>query len=153
MYFLHFRCCCSVANSCPTLCNPMDYSTPDFPVLHYPLEFAQNHVIESMMPSRLLILCHPIVLLLSIFPNIRDFSNESVVHITWPKYWSVSFSISSSSEYSGLISLKIDWFDLLLSNVLSGIFYNITVWRHQLFGTLPSLWSSSHNRTWPLGRP
>ena len=119
MYFLHFRCCCSVANSCPTFCNPMDYSTPDFPVLHYPLEFAQNHVIESMMPSRLLILCHPIVLLLSIFPNIRVFSGESTLPIRWPKYW--SFSISPSNEYSRLISFRIDWFDFAVQGTLTSL--------------------------------
>ena len=66
--------------------------------------------IESMMPSNHLILCRPLLLLPSIFPRIRIFSNESVLHIRWPKYWSYSFSISPSSEYSGLISFKMDWF-------------------------------------------
>ena len=69
--------------------------------------------IESMMPSNHLILCHPLLLLPSIFPSIRVFSNESVLHIRWPKYWSFNFSISPSNEYSGLISFRIDWFDLL----------------------------------------
>ena len=69
--------------------------------------------IESMMPSSHLILCHPFLLLPSIFPSIRVFSNESVLHIRWPKYWSFSFSISSSNEYSGLISFRVAWFDLL----------------------------------------
>ena len=69
--------------------------------------------IESVMPSNQLILCRPLLLLPSIFPSIRVFSNVSVLHIKWPKYWSFSFSISPSNEYSGLISLKIDWFDLL----------------------------------------
>ena len=69
--------------------------------------------IESVMPSKHLILCHPLLLLPSIFPNIRVFSNESALHIKWPKYWSFSFSISPSNEYSGLISFRIDWFDLL----------------------------------------
>ena len=69
--------------------------------------------IDSMMPSNHIILCHPLLLLPSIFPSIRVFSNESVLHIRWPKYWSLSFSISPSSEYSGLISFRIDWFDLL----------------------------------------
>ena len=69
--------------------------------------------IESVMPSNHLILCHPIFLLPSIFPSIRVFSNESVLRISWPKYWSFSFSISPSNEYSGLISFRIDWFDLL----------------------------------------
>ena len=69
--------------------------------------------IESVMPFNQFILCHPLVLLLSIFPSIRVFSNESVLHIRWPKYWSLSFSLSPSNEYSGLISFRIDWFDLL----------------------------------------
>ena len=69
--------------------------------------------IELMMPSNNLILCHPLLLLPSIFPNIRGFSNESVLHIRWPKYWSFSFSISPSNEYSGLISFRMDWLDLL----------------------------------------
>ena len=69
--------------------------------------------IEPVMPSNHLILCHPLFLLPSIFPSIRVFSNESVLYIRWPKYWSVSFSSSPSNEYSGLISLRIDWFDLL----------------------------------------
>ena len=69
--------------------------------------------LESVMPSRHLILCHPLLLLHSIFPSIRVFSNESVLHIRWPKYWSFSFSISPSSEYSGLISFRRDWLNLL----------------------------------------
>ena len=69
--------------------------------------------IESVMPSHYLILCHPLLLPPSIFPSIRNFSSESVLHIRWSKYWSFSFNISPSNEYSGLISLKIDWFDLL----------------------------------------
>ena len=70
--------------------------------------------IESMMPSNHLILCHPLLLLPSIFPSIRVFSIESVLHIRWPKYWSFSFSISPSNEYLGLISFRMDWFDLLV---------------------------------------
>ena len=69
--------------------------------------------IEPLMPSNHLILCHPLLLLPSIFPSIKDFSNESALHIRWPKYWSFSFSISPSNEYWGLISFRIDWFDLL----------------------------------------
>ena len=121
MYFFYICRCCSVANSCPTLCNPMDYSTPGFPFLHYPPEFAQTHVIESMIPSRLLLLCHPILLLLSIFPNIRVFSSESTLHIRWPKYW--SFSISPSNEYSRLISFRIDWFDFAVQGTLTSLFH------------------------------
>ena len=106
--------CCSVVKSCPTLCDPMDCSTPGFPVLHYLLEFAQIHVYwVSDAIQCYLMLCSPLLLLPSIFPSIRVFSNESALHIMWPKYWSFSFNISPSNEYSELISFKIDWLDLL----------------------------------------
>ena len=78
-----------------------------------PPEFAQTNVTESVMPSNHLILCHPLLLLPSILPSIRVFSNESVLHIRWPKYWSFDFSISPSNEHSGLISFRMDWLDLL----------------------------------------
>ena len=89
----------------------MDCSTPGFPVLHYVQSLLKLMSIESVMPSNHLILCHPILLLPSIFPSIRVFSNESALCIRWPTYW--SFSISPSNKYSGLISFKIDWLDLL----------------------------------------
>ena len=92
------------------LCNPMDCSTPGFYVFQYFLEFAKTHVAWVSDAFNHIILCHPI-LLTSIFPSIRAFSNESALHIRWPKYW--SFSISPSNEYSGLTSIRIDWFDLL----------------------------------------
>ena len=91
----------------------MDCSMPGFPVHHQLLELAQTHVRESVMPSNHLILCCPFLLLPSIFPSIRVFSNESALRIRWPKYWTFSFSISPSNEYSGLISFRIDWFDHL----------------------------------------
>ena len=93
--------------------------------------------IALVMPSSHLLLWHPLLLLPLIFPSIRDFSNESAVHIRWPKYWSSSF-ISHSSEYSGLISLKIDWFDLQLSKGFPGVFSSNTVRRHQFFSQGPS---------------
>ena len=104
-------CCCSVAKSSLTLCDPMNCSMPDFPVLYHFLEFAQLMFIESVMPSNHLILCHPLLLLPSIFPSIKVFSNELALCVRWPKYW--NFSISPSNEYSELISFKINWFDLL----------------------------------------
>ena len=91
----------------------MDCSTPGFPALHSLPKFAQTQSIELVIPSNHLILCHPLLLLPSVVPSIRVFSNESVLHIRWPKYWSFSFGISHSNEYSQLISFRIDWFDLL----------------------------------------
>ena len=107
-----FYCCCSVAQLCLTLCDPVDSSTPGFPftISRSLLKFMS---IESVMPSNHLILCHPHILLPSVFPSIRLFSSELALYIRWPKYRSFSFSISPSNEYSGLISFRIDWFDLL----------------------------------------
>ena len=95
--------------------------------------------IVSMMPFNHLILCCPFLLPTSIFLSIRVFSNESVLPIRWPKYWSFSFSISHSNEYSGLISFKMDWLDLLAVKGLSRVFSNTTVEKHQFFGAQLSL--------------
>ena len=102
-----------VVKMCLTLCNSMDRSTPGFPVLHHLREFVQTHITstELMMPSNHFILCHPLLLLPSIFPSIRVLSNESALHISWLKYW--SFSITPSNEYLVLTSFKMDLFDLL----------------------------------------
>ena len=105
-------CCCSVTQSCPALCHPMDCRMPDFPVLHHHPELAQTHIIESVMSSNHLILGRPRLLLPSIFPSIRV-SNKLALRISWPKYWIFSFSISPSNKYSGLISFRMDWLDLL----------------------------------------
>ena len=96
----------SVAQSCTTLCDPMDCSTPGFLVHHQTQSLLKLMSTESVMPSNHLILCHPLLLLPSILPSIRVFSSESVLHIRWPKFWSSSFSISPSNEYSGLISFR-----------------------------------------------
>ena len=127
--------CCSVAKSCPTICDPVECSTPGFPVLHYLLEFAQTHVHWVSDAIQPFILCFPLLLLPSIFPIIWVFSNESVLCIRWPKYW--SFSISPSNEYSGLISFRIDWFDLLavqgtLKSLLQHHSLNASILRHSL---------------------
>ena len=98
--------------------------------------------IEVTMPSNHLILCHPL-LLPSICHSMRVFSNESALHIKWPKYWSFSFSISPSNEYSGLISFRIGWLDLHESKGLSRVFSSTTVQKHQFFSTQLSLWSDS----------
>ena len=102
----------SVPQSCLTLWDPMDWSMPGFPAHHQLWSLLKLMSIESVMPSNHLILCRPRFLPLSIFPRIRVFSNESVLHIKWSKYWSFSFSISPSNEDSGLSSFRMDWLDL-----------------------------------------
>ena len=104
----------SVAQPCPTLWDPVDCSTPGLPVHHQLPEFTQTHI---YWVSDAIQLSHPLLSPSpppSIFPSIRIFSNESVLHIRWPKYWSFSFNISLSNEYSGLISFRIGWLDLLM---------------------------------------
>ena len=108
---MHFLC--QFSHSVISDCDPMDCSMPGFPILHQHLELLKLKSIESVMPYNHLILCHPLLLLPSIFPSIRVFSSKSVLRIRWPKYWSFIFSISPSNEYSGLISFRIDWLDLL----------------------------------------
>ena len=102
--------------------------------------------IKSVMPSNHHILCRPLLLLSSIFPSIRVFSNELVLCIRWPKYWSFSFSISPSSGYSGLTSFRMDWISLQ-SKGLSNIFFKTAVQKHQFFGTQLSLKSNFHIHT------
>ena len=101
--------------------------------------FLRFMFIDSLMSSNHLILCSPLLLLPSIFPSIRVFSNESALHIRWPKYWSFSFSINPSNEYSGLISFRIDWFDLLAVQGLSRVFSSTTLQKLQFFCAQPSL--------------
>ena len=103
----------SVAQSCPTLCDPVNRSTPGLPVHHQLLEFTQTHVhrvSDAIHTSHAL---SSLLLLPPIPPSIRVFSNESTLRMRWPEYWSFSFSISPSNEYSRLISFRIDWFDVL----------------------------------------
>ena len=104
-------CVCSVPESHPTLCNPMNCTTPGSSVLTVSWSLLKFMSIELVMLSNHLILCHPLLLLPSIFPRIRVFSKELALCIRWPKYW--SFSICPSNEYSGFISFMMDWFDLL----------------------------------------
>ena len=105
--------CCSMARSCLTLCDTIDSSTPGFRVLHYLQAFVQTHVHWVDDATQPFILCCPLLLLPLIFPSMRVFLSELALHIRWPKDWSFSFSISPSNEYSGLISFRIDWIDLL----------------------------------------
>ena len=141
-------CCCSVTQSCPSLCNPMDCSTPGFPVLHHHTEPAQTHVHcvnDASQASHPLLSPSPLP---SVFSSIRVFSNELALGIRWPKYWSFSFSIS-------ILNMNIqDWFPLgltclisLQSKVLSRVFSNTTIQNHQFFGTQLSSQSNSHIHT------
>ena len=146
----HFSC-----SSYPTICDPMDCSTPDFPVHHQLMEFAQAHVhwvSDAIQPSHLLL--SPSVLRPSIFPSIRVFPNESVFPIRWPKYYNFSLSISLSNEYPRMISFR-KILDLvsLQSKRLSRVFSNTTIQKYQFFGTQPSLWSNCHIHTWLLEKP
>ena len=103
----------SVTQSCPTLCNPMNHNMPGHLSITNSQSLLKFMSIELVMPSNHIIFCHPLLLLPSIFPSIRGFSNESALCIRWPKYWSFSFRISPSNEHPGLISFRMDWLDLL----------------------------------------
>ena len=115
VYELKCCCCCcySITQLCSVCWDPMDCSMSGFPVLHHLPELAKTHIHRSVITSNDLILCRPRLLLPSIFPSIRVFSNESVLHIRRPKYWSFSFSTSLSNAYSVLISFRMDCLDLL----------------------------------------
>ena len=111
---------------------------PGFPVRHHPSRLLKLLSIESVMPSNHLVLCRPLLLLPSIFLSLRILSNESALHIMWPEYWSFSVSSSPSNEYSGLVSFRIDWFDLLsvqgtLKSLLQHHSSNASVFRHSAF--------------------
>ena len=143
---VHFS---TVVQSCPALCDPMDCSTPGFPVHHQLLEPIQTHVHRVSDAIHHLILCCPLPLLPSTFPGIRFFSNESVLPIRWPNCWSFSFSISPSNEYSGLISFRMDWFDLLavqgtLKSLLQHHSSKASVLQHSAFFMI---------HTWLLEKP
>ena len=130
----------SVAQSCPTLCDPMNHSTPGLPVHHQLLESTQTHACRVMMPSSHLIFCCPLLLLSPIPPCIRVFSNESTLHMRWLKYWGFSCSISPSNEHPGLISsFRMDWLDLLAVQGTLRIFSNTTVQKRQFFSAQLSL--------------
>ena len=128
----------SVAQLCPTFCDPMNCSMPGLPVHHQLPSPPKPMSIESVMPSNHLILCRLLLLLPSIFPSIRVFSSEPV-YIMWPKYWSFSFNISPSNEYSGLISFRINWFELLVVQQTLKSLLHTTVQRHKFFSAQLSL--------------
>ena len=145
---------CLVAQSCLTLCHPMDWSTPGFPVHHQLLELTQTHVhwVRDAIPQS-----HPLSSPSPPAFNLsqhQGLSDESVLCIRWPKYWSFSFSLSPSSEYSGLNSFRMDWCLISLqSKGLSRVFSNTTVQKHQFFSAQLSLQPNFHIHTWLLERP
>ena len=138
----------SVAQSCPTLCDPMDCSTPGLPSITNSQSLLKLMAIELVMPSNHLILCHPLLLPPLIFPSIRVFSSESILCIRWPNYWSFSFSISPSNEYSGLISIRRTGWISLHSKGLSRVFSNTTVQKHQFFSFIYSPTLTSIHYYW-----
>ena len=123
----------SSAQSCLTSCDPWTAACQTSLSITNSQNLLKLMSIPSMMPSNHLILCRPFLLLPAIFPSIRVFSNELVLHIRWPKYWSFSFSISPSKEYSGLISFRMNWLDLLAVQGTLKIFSNTIVQKHQFF--------------------
>ena len=129
----------SVIQPCPTLYNPMNCSHQPSLSITNSRSLPKPMSIESVMPSSHLILCRPLLLLPPIFHSIRAFSSESVLPMRWPKYWSFSFSVSPSNEYSGLISLGWTGLISLHSKGLSRVFSNTTVQKHQFFGAQLSL--------------
>ena len=135
----------SVPQSCPTLCEPMNHSTPGLPVHHQLPEFTQTHRVgDAIQPS------HPLLSPSTPAPNPSHhqvFSNESTLLMRWPKYWTFSFSISPSNEHPGLISFRMDGWISLQSKGLSRVFSNTTVQKHQFFSAQPSSQSNSHIHT------
>ena len=130
----------SVAQSCPTSCDPMNRSTPGLPVHHNSRSSLRLTSIKSVMPSSHFILCRPLLLLPPIPPSIRVFSNDSTLRMRWPKYWTFSFSIIPSKEIPGLISLRMDWLDLLavqgtLKSLLQHHSSKAAILRHSAFFT------------------
>ena len=139
----------SVAQSCLTLCDPMNRSMPGLPVHHQLPEFTQTHVYQVSDAIQPLILCRPLLLLPPIPPSIRVFSNESTLRVRWPKDWSFSFRISPSEEIPGLVAFRMDWLDLL---AVQGTLRSLLQHHHSLksihsFGAQPSSRSNAHIHT------
>ena len=144
----------SITQSCPSLYDPLVAASQASLSITNSQSLFKLMSIESVMPSYHLIHCY-LLLLTLIFPSIKVFSNESVLHISirWPNYWSFSFSISPSNEYSGLISFRIDWLDLLpVQGTLRSLFQHRSS-KASILGTQLSLWSNSHIHTWLLEKP
>ena len=147
---MNIHCCCSDTKSCWTLCNPTDCGIPGSPVIHYLLEFAQIHVHWVGDAYLTISSLPPLLLLPLIVPSIRVFASESPLQIRWPKYWSFIFSISPSNEYSGLISFRIDWLDLLaVQGTLKSLLQHHS-WKVSILQCSFLVWPISHIHTWLL---
>ena len=144
----------SVSQSCPTLCNPMDHSTPEASLsITNSQSLPKFMPIELVMQSNHLVLCRPLLLLPSIFPSIGVFSNESALHIRWPKYWSFSFNISPSNKHPGLISFRTEWLDLLtVQGTLKSLFQHHSSKASILLHWAFFIVQLSHH-TWLLEKP
>ena len=150
MYVYKFS---SISQSCPTLCDPTDCSMPGFPVHHQLPELTQTMSIDQWCHLSISSSVIPRSSCLQSLPASRYVQWVSALHQMAKVYWSFSFSISASNEYSGLIPFRIDWLDILAVQRLSRVFSNTTVQKHQFFGTQLSLWSNSHDHTWLLEKP
>ena len=143
--------CCSLAPLFPALCDPHGLQHARFPFT-ISQSLLRSMSIDSVMLSNHFILYRPVLLLPSVFFSIRVFSNESALCIRWPKYWSFNFSISPSNEYSGLISFRIDWFDLAVQGTLKSFLQDYSL-KASILQCSAFLWSNSHICTWPLEKP
>ena len=153
LIFHKLLCCCFSVNKSCLLCDPMDCSMPGFPVLHSLPNFAQTHVQcvnDAIQLSHFLL---SLLLLPSVFPSIRLFSNEAALHIRWPKWWSFSLSISLPMHIQGWFPLGLTGLISLLSKGLTRVFSNTIVQKHHFFRTQPILWSNSHIYSWLLEQP
>ena len=143
--------CCNKSVTCSMVVH--SHASPTVPSIWSNGSTCKLIFIKSVVPSHHLILCHPHVLLPSIFPSIRVFSNESLLPIRWPKYWSFSFNFTPSNECSGLISFRMDWLDLLaVQGTLKSLLQHHSS-KHQFFSAQPSSQSNSHIHTWPMENP
>ena len=151
--YLSIACCCSVAKSCLTFATPWTAARQASLSFTVSWSLLKLMSVVSMMWSNHLVLYRPLLLLPSVLPSIRGFSNESARRISWPKYWNLSFSISQLVNIQGWFPLGLTGLISFLSKGLSRVSSSTTIQKHQLFGVQPSLWSNSHIHTWLLEKP
>ena len=156
-FFLSFNlwicCCCLIAKSCPTLCNPWTAAYKASLSFTISWSLLKLMSIELVMLSNHLFLCHPLLLLPLVLPRFRVFSSESALLIRWPKYWNISFRSVLPMNIQGWFPLGLPGLISFQSKGLSRVFSSTTIWKHQFFGAQLSWWSNSHIRTWLLEKP